>query len=858
MDVPQSDDIRLAHPPGQQEFLPAAHAMVLGMVAAGSPLSAILDAITRLMETDLPGSRCSVLLASPDGLLHTAAAPSLPTAWLEALSGGVPIAPDEGSCGAAAWSRRPVIVEDVTQATSWRKYAEAATAAGLRACWSVPIMVEDVVVGTFAVYYDRPRRPSPDDIQHLSGYAQLTAVATSRTRAEEHLRTQLSHDPTTGLPGVHQLHDTVTAALGRLRDWEGGRVAVVAVHLRRLREINATFGYAVGDHILRATALAMQGVLAGRGKVLRVGGGRFVTVSDPLADDAQALQLARALLVELERPQPTGRPGEQVDLAPAAGLAVASRAEHDPNLLRQQADLAANDAPLGMVDNLVVFDERVVERAAADLALEVGLRRAVQHDELELHYQPIIDLDSGQVSALEALVRWEDPDSGLRSPVEFIPVAERTDLIRPLTRWVLMEACRQVARWRDARPERPVPVSVNLSAGHLHDPHLIDDVRAAVTGAGIAPALLWLEVTETAVMADAAAALEVLRGLKSLGVRLAIDDFGTGYSSLAYLKNLPVDTVKVDGAFVREMPTSPQDAALVNAVVGLADSLGLEVIAEGVETAAQRDALATTGCHLAQGFLWARPRLADIELIADTPPMASVVTASRPARPQSSVDVDDVLSVLVHELRTPLSVIRMTAQALTAAPEEVDLAAGAETVERQVGMVDALLATVSTARALDRGSVGLDPRQLDLSELVAAVVADHEPLLTSATVTVQAPAPVVALADPARVQQIVTNLVNNADKHSPPGGQVTLSVDTAGRYARIRVADRGPGIDPEQLATVFRKFGRVDRTLPGLGLGLYIARGLARAHSGELTAANNTSGGAEFTLLLPIREPAPA
>jgi diguanylate cyclase (GGDEF)-like protein len=843
------DEVRVSPSPGEAGFLPAAHGLVLGMIASNTPLPTILDRINHLVEREVPESRSSVLLASSDHRLFPASAPSLPAGWLEVLADGVLIAPDEGSCGAAAWSRRPVIVSDVRAAPSWRRYAGMALAHGLQACWSVPILAGDHLLGTFAIYYGRPQHPKPGDLQRLAGYAQLAAVAVSRTRTEERMRVQLVHDPLTGLPGRRQLADIVSSALARLPDGGTSRVGVIAVRLGRLREINATFGHSAGDDVIRRAAAAMQGMLSGRATLLRVGGNRFAVVTEPLPDDASVLGLAHEVLAAADARDGVPDLHSDVDVAAVAGLAVSYSADDDPQQLVQQSNLAADDAA-GGADQLVVFDELVVDRAAADLALELGLRRAVRRDELVVHYQPIIDLHSGEVTAVEALVRWQDPEDGLRSPGEFIPVAERTGLIRPITCAVLRDACGHAAAWRQLRPERPVSVSVNLSAAHLRHPDLVTDVRTALQESGIAPGMLWLEVTETAAMADPEASLETLRQLKSLGVRLAMDDFGTGYSSLAYLKHLPVDIIKMDGSFVREMPVSPQDTALVTAVVSMAGHLGLDVVGEGVETPAQRDALAAAGCHLAQGFLWSRPAPAGTAgLLAPAEP-SSIARSERLDRPLSSL-TEDALQVIVHELRNPLAIIQLSMDTITAGPHSPEHGRTAETVQRQVRVVDGVLQTLSTARALDRGSIGLDRRPLDLVQVVRAAVDDCVPLLSRTRIDVNAAGVVPVVADPRHVQQIVVNLLTNADKHSPPGGTITVTVDTVGAQARVQVTDEGPGIEPAQLGAVFRKFARTDHAQPGLGLGLYIARGLARAHTGELSAANSPSGGAELTLTLP-------
>jgi EAL domain-containing protein (putative c-di-GMP-specific phosphodiesterase class I) len=253
-----------------------------------------------------------------------------------------------------------------------------------------------------------------------------------------------------------------------------------------------------------------------------------------------------------------------------------------------------------------VFDEAMRVRSAERLSLESALHRALERGEFRLHYQPAVSIRDGSVVGVEALIRWEHPERGLMLPPEFISVAEESGLIVPIGRWVLEEACRQAGRWR--RFGRETWLSLNLSAHQLTAPGLVDEVRAALEATGTAPSRLHLEITESALMEDTAGVARVVRSLKDLGVRVSIDDFGTGYSSLAHLKRLAVDTLKIDRSFVDGLGREPEDTAIVMAVLGMAQSLGLSVVAEGVETEEQLRALRDLGCTMAQGFYFARPQ----------------------------------------------------------------------------------------------------------------------------------------------------------------------------------------------------------------------------------------------------------
>jgi diguanylate cyclase len=415
---------------------------------------------------------------------------------------------------------------------------------------------------------------------------------------------QALHDPLTGLPNRELFGDRVEQAI-RASDRGLQPASLLLLDLDRFKDVNDTLGHHHGDRLLGEVAARLTGTLRAVDTVARLGGDEFaVLLPDATADGAAAVaQKVRAALH-----QPLTLDGVGLDLDASIGIAVYPDHGGDAAELLQHADVAmyaAKQAHAGFV----VYDPAVDQHSPKRLALLGGLRRALERDELVLHYQPKADLHTGKVLGAEALVRWHHPAHGLLGPGEFIPLAERTGLIHPLTRWVLDAALRQAAAWR--RAGHQLSVAVNVSTRSLLDREFPDQVADRLTAWEVPATSLVLEVTESAVMADPVLALEILGRLHALGVGLALDDFGTGYSSMAYLKALPVDELKVDRSFVGQMATSNSDAVIVRSTIDLGHNLGLHVVAEGVENQATWEELAALGCDTAQGYHLGRPMPAD-------------------------------------------------------------------------------------------------------------------------------------------------------------------------------------------------------------------------------------------------------
>jgi diguanylate cyclase (GGDEF)-like protein/PAS domain S-box-containing protein len=425
---------------------------------------------------------------------------------------------------------------------------------------------------------------------------------TQRKQLEEQLVRQALNDPLTGLANRALFADRLEHALAHGRR-PGVTVAILVIDLDGFKDINDSLGHDAGDDLLMIAGMRLQGHARPGDTVARLGGDEFGVLLEDIAAD-EAVRSAEALLEGLATPIVL----RDRDLTPTASIGIAIAAGEDAETLLRNADTAMYAAKRQGKGRYALFEPAMHATVIERLDLAADLSRAVEKGQLHLCYEPQISLASGRICCLEALVRWRHPARGEVSPGEFIPLAEDTGMILAIGRWVLREACRQVKAWQERWPA-PVPltIAVNLSARQLQYSGIVDEVRAALAAAGLDPQSLVLEITETAIMEHLDAAIALLTELRRLGVRLALDDFGTGYSSLSYLQRLPVDILKIDRSFVAGVARSTEDSALARGILTLGQTLGLETVAEGIETAEQLAALRALGCQLGQGYLFARP-----------------------------------------------------------------------------------------------------------------------------------------------------------------------------------------------------------------------------------------------------------
>ncbi len=409
------------------------------------------------------------------------------------------------------------------------------------------------------------------------------------------------HDPLTDLPNRVQFRESLRQALGWIR--RGGRLAVMVLDLDRFKTINDTLGHPVGDDLLKQVAARLQRCAGDTGTLARLGGDEFGVVQIRIHDTSETAALAAQIQHALAAPYELN--GHSLLVNVSIGIALSPDDGVDVDNLLRNADIALYGAKGGGGGSCRFFDKRLDERMKLQQELELDLRMALERDQLELHYQPILNLETDRICGCEALLRWNHPSRGLIPPAEFIPMAERNGLIARIGEWVMRTACAAAATWPD-----DIRVAVNVSPVQLHTDGLLDAVLDALQRTGLAPHRLEIEITEAILMRNNESTLDTLNGLRKIGVRIAMDDFGTGFSSLNYLRRFPFDKIKIDQSFVRSLSEMPASGAIVRTVAKLATRFRMTTTAEGVETDLQRTIVKASGCTEMQGYLFSRPRTA--------------------------------------------------------------------------------------------------------------------------------------------------------------------------------------------------------------------------------------------------------
>ncbi len=578
-------------------------------------------AVARLGERALKGAELGSLMADTSALIASIELIAGSGVWeldsdsgtldLRAQTGlgeaaqAVPLAVNRNSpAGLAHASGAPVTVDD-WEADSRFALPEHLREIGVRSTVAVPIEGESQSLGVIEAHSRHPGTFSPQDIHFAKSVANVLALAIERHAAGEAVRYGSLHDHVTGLPNrplfVDRLDHALEASQGRERP-----LAVFFADLDHFKRINDSLGHEQGDDVLKAVVPRLRKQLRSVDTVARFSGDEFAILVEEVVDEAEAMRIAERICEGFGEPFTVGSIEQHLTLS--VGIAISGSSGADAESLIRDAHAAMYRAKERGRNRAELFDQEMRQRAVRRLALERELRRALDNEELSLAFQPIVSLASGEIPALEALLRWDHPERGLVDPAEFIPVAEESGLIHPIGRWVIERACQQSMAWHSLRPDsRPIDMTVNLSARQFAHRDLPRVVEAILARTGVDAVHLKVEITESVLVEETGAADEILGELSRLGLQLILDDFGTGYSSLAYLNRYPFDAIKIDRSFIEGLGIEQERSAIVEAIIGMARALGLNTIAEGVENEVQLAELRRLGCGFAQGFLFSGP-----------------------------------------------------------------------------------------------------------------------------------------------------------------------------------------------------------------------------------------------------------
>ncbi|MDP1730224.1 MAG: EAL domain-containing protein [Devosia sp.] len=573
---------------------------VLEAVAQDLPLRQVANLICKRVEKIFPEVVSSILSIDPDKRLRPLALPSLPQYYAQAID-GLPIGPDVGSCGTSAYRGVPVVTEDIETDPLWADYRGLVLPLGLHACWSSPIKLRDGrVAGTFAFYFRQKRGPSNWHEHIVAACLHLCVVAFERHEAKERIDKLAYYDTLTGLPNRALLREQIDAAFRNARP--DRQMAFLFLDVDNFKDVNDTLGHSVGDELLVEIAKRLREQLRPGDLVSRHGGDEFVIMLDNCDGDRAGLT-ADGILDALLRPLHIN--GLSLPVTASIGISLHPEDGTDSDTLLKNADAAMYQAKSERRATHRFFNRQMNQMGQDRVLLGAALREAVAEHALHLRYQPQISARDGKLLGVEALARWTHPALGEIVPDRFIRLAEQSGLIEAIGEWALEEACRQLKAW-DARDLKIPCVSVNISPIHFRNRELLPVVAATLQRHGLSADRLLIEITEGVVMDGCPIAMENTRALQSLGIRLSMDDFGTGYSSLSHLARLPVTELKIDRSFITELEESVNAQTLVTAVIRIGQSLGLTMVAEGVETEAQRRFLQALECDVLQGFLFSK------------------------------------------------------------------------------------------------------------------------------------------------------------------------------------------------------------------------------------------------------------
>jgi diguanylate cyclase (GGDEF)-like protein/PAS domain S-box-containing protein len=617
-------------------------------VLANSDLTSIMDEATVVVTEGLATKFSRVLKLTADGESFVLKAGR---GWDEHCSGyRIPIVKSKPGEGYALQlsSPTPIVVDDFHVDTRFVA-SEILTAHGIASAVEVAIRGSDGAYGILGAYSCERHAFSATHVSLLSTIATTLGTAVERVASDEKVAHAAQFDALTGLPNRNLFHDRIEQTLTQARrnNW---RVGVLYIDLDRFKAVNDTYGHGVGDTLLMLVSNRLGKCVRSGDTVGRLGGDEFAIVISNLSTPDDASLVAKKILEEFSRPFKLD--GHETYVTASIGISIYPDDGDNSVILLKNADTSMYRAKEQGRNNVQFFTQELNARVTHRLNVERELRHALERNELELHYQPQVSLDTGRIVSAEALLRWHHPQRGLLAPADFIAIAEESGLIVPIGQWVVDKACAQATTWHRGG-HRGLTIAVNISPTEIRRGNLPEQIQTALGRAGLDPGKLEVEITESMAMESAESFIDTLRALKEVGVNIAIDDFGTGYSNLRYLKRFPIDTIKVDQIFVRDIVTDTDDAAIIRAIIAMAHQLKLKVVAEGVETEAQASFLRRNHIDLVQGFLFAAPLAAtSFGRLLDTH-MAQPLLTKSDSSLRALLLVDDEENIL-HSLRRAL------------------------------------------------------------------------------------------------------------------------------------------------------------------------------------------------------------
>jgi diguanylate cyclase (GGDEF)-like protein len=571
------------------------------------------------------------------------AGPTIETTTTVRLSVSAERPEGRGLTGTAFRTRQPCISNDYFADQRCSAFYEKVRRDGAQSGAAFPLLVRGLAVGVIlfmSAEKDTFTSEFVDLLQRLADNVSYALEnfdrADEKTKADERIEYLASHDGLTNLPNRETFNELLHYAIEAARRHQR-RFAVLFIDLDRFKVINDSLGHDAGDMLLVEIANRLRSTLRSSDVVARLGGDEFVVILEETAESDVIERIARNLLSVLS--QPLQLSGHECHTTASIGIAMYPSDGSDVQTLTKNADMAMYLAKEDGKNGFRFFTKEIKTQSIKRLTLESALRRALERDQFALQYQPKVDIATGQITGVEALLRWTHPDLGVLPPMQFIPLAEETGLIVPIGRWVLMEACAQNMAWQ-RRGLLPISMAVNLSPRQFADERLLRDIDEALAASGMSPVLLQLKVTESMVMRNVSRAVKVLDAIQSRGIRLAIDDFGTGYSSMSLMKQFPIDTIKIDRSFVRDLAEDSEDQAIAQAIISMGKALGMTVVAEGVETGEQEAFLRNHACDEMQGYLFSKPL--PPQLLADL--LRPTLTVAPPLQPAANAAPENARS----------------------------------------------------------------------------------------------------------------------------------------------------------------------------------------------------------------------